>query len=92
MSSYITRTERSGSIFYRITGLIRSGQIKWKDRPIWYDVYASHPPYHEPIWNAKMPKHGEPVRPIFYPEDIERAKKFREKKVSKPSAELSDEV
>uniref|UniRef100_A0A0K0G3Y9 Small ribosomal subunit protein mS23 n=1 Tax=Strongyloides venezuelensis TaxID=75913 RepID=A0A0K0G3Y9_STRVS len=91
MSSFITRAERSGSIFYRITGLIRGGQLKWEDRPMWYDVYAAHPPHHEPIWDAKMPKHGEPVRKILYPEDVERAKQFLENKSRRENVKLGDE-
>lgn len=66
--------------------------MKWKERPIWYDVYAAHPPYHEPMWDAKLPKHGEPVRPIFYPEDIERAKKFQEEKKNRSSVQLKEDV
>ncbi|CAI4229054.1 unnamed protein product [Auanema sp. JU1783] len=80
MSSYITRAERSGNIFYRTTGLIRSGQLSWADRPLWYDVYVAQPPLTPPDWNVKLPKYDEPVRKIFYEEDVVRAafyKKFK---------------
>uniref|UniRef100_A0A0N4Z711 Small ribosomal subunit protein mS23 n=1 Tax=Parastrongyloides trichosuri TaxID=131310 RepID=A0A0N4Z711_PARTI len=92
MSSFITRAERSGSIFYRITGLLRSGQMQWKDRPLWYDVYAACPPYNEPIWDMKMPKHGEPIRPIYYEEDIQRAKEFKEKTTKSAPVNLDDNM
>ncbi|KAK6728669.1 hypothetical protein RB195_005985 [Necator americanus] len=80
MASSITRAERSGNIFYRITGLIRSGQLVWAERPLWYDVYIAHPPLEAHDWNTKHPKYDEPVRKIFYSEDIVRAafyKKYR---------------
>ena len=84
----LIRTARSGSVFFRfffinifnfkivflrVTGLIRAGNLKWEDRPIWYDAYAAHPPFNEPVWHIQMPKRAEPVPKIFYPEDVERA-------------------
>lgn len=47
--------------------------MKWVDRPIWYDIYASHPPFDEPIWDRKMPNHDKAIRKIFYEEDLTRA-------------------
>jgi len=76
----ITRVERAAPIFNRVSGLIRSGQLKWEDRPLWYDIYAAFPPFEEPVWDLKMPKRDEPVRKIYYKEDVIRAKfynKFR---------------
>ncbi|CAJ0587891.1 unnamed protein product, partial [Mesorhabditis spiculigera] len=77
MTSYITRAERSGSIFFRVTGLIRSGQLSWNDRPLWYDVYTAFPPLKSPSWDAKHEKHDEPVRKLMYKEDLIRAKFYR---------------
>ncbi|XGW19725.1 hypothetical protein V3C99_003512 [Haemonchus contortus] len=80
MAQSFTRAERSGNIFYRVTGLIRSGQMKWSDRPLWYDIYVTHPPLDPHDWNTKHPKYDEPVRKIFYDEDLVRAafyKKYR---------------
>ncbi|KIH58709.1 alanine--tRNA ligase [Ancylostoma duodenale] len=80
MASSFTRAERSGNIFYRITGLIRSGQLPWNERPLWYDVYVAYPPLQAHDWNVKHAKYDEPVRKIFYEEDIVRAafyKKYR---------------
>ena len=76
--SSIIRAERSAPIFVRITNLIRSGKIRWQDRPLWYDAYVAHPPFFEPAWNIKLPKHGEEVRKIFYHEDVERATRFKQ--------------
>uniref|UniRef100_A0AC34R646 Ribosomal protein S23 mitochondrial conserved domain-containing protein n=1 Tax=Panagrolaimus sp. JU765 TaxID=591449 RepID=A0AC34R646_9BILA len=72
--STITRLERAAPIFARVSGLIRSGQLKWEDRPLWYDIYAAHPPFEDPNWDLKMPKADEPVRKLFYKEDVLRAK------------------
>uniref|UniRef100_A0A914QVC9 Small ribosomal subunit protein mS23 n=1 Tax=Panagrolaimus davidi TaxID=227884 RepID=A0A914QVC9_9BILA len=82
MASFVTRVERAAPIFSRITGLIRSGQMKWENRPLWYDVYAAVPPFEEPIWDLKMPKADEPVRSIMYKEDLTRAESY-----SKPNNE-----
>ncbi|CAJ0593046.1 unnamed protein product [Cylicocyclus nassatus] len=80
MASSFTRAERSGNIFYRVTGLIRSGQLPWAERPLWYDVYVAHQPLEPHDWNVKHARHDEPVRKIFYNEDLVRAqfyKKYR---------------
>ncbi|VDN57212.1 unnamed protein product [Dracunculus medinensis] len=65
MAGNVTRAERTGSIFHRYF------------LPLWYDVYASIPPYIEPVWNAKYPKENEPVTSIFYHEDLLRAKFYK---------------
>jgi small subunit ribosomal protein S23 len=57
---------------FRITGLIRAGQMKWEERPLWYDAYVLFPPHNEPIWDRKWPKHTDEIRELFYAEDIER--------------------
>ncbi|GMT19292.1 hypothetical protein PFISCL1PPCAC_10589, partial [Pristionchus fissidentatus] len=74
---FVTRSERAGNIFFRITALIRSGQMQWVDRPVWYDVYVAHPPLTAPDWNVKLPKHDEPVKKIFYEEDVVRAEFYK---------------
>ncbi|VDM71574.1 unnamed protein product, partial [Strongylus vulgaris] len=45
-----------------------------------YDVYVAHPPLEPHDWNVKHAKFDEPVRKIFYNEDLIRAafyKKYR---------------
>jgi hypothetical protein len=49
--------------------------MKWEDRPIWYDPYVLYPPFDEPVWDRKWPKHADEVRQLFYREDLERAAK-----------------
>jgi small subunit ribosomal protein S23 len=55
-----------------VSGLLKSGALKWEERPLFYDIYTAFPPlkerkYKEPVADEK------PLRPIFYPEDKERA-------------------
>ncbi|XP_015913928.1 small ribosomal subunit protein mS23 [Parasteatoda tepidariorum] len=66
------RLQRTGSIFERLSGLLKTGAIKGEDKPIWYDVYKSFPPKHEPTFSRPpLPKE---IKPIFYPEDNIRGK------------------
>lgn len=53
-------------------GLLETGTIKEKDKPLWFDIYTHFPPEEEPrferpIKDIKVPE-------IFYPEDCARAK------------------
>ncbi|VDN19833.1 unnamed protein product [Gongylonema pulchrum] len=57
---------------------MRSGQMKWKDRPLWYDVYAANPPMYEPTAVAPYPKQKVPIRQLFYKEDIPRARFYKQ--------------
>uniref|UniRef100_A0A0R3RQI6 Small ribosomal subunit protein mS23 n=1 Tax=Elaeophora elaphi TaxID=1147741 RepID=A0A0R3RQI6_9BILA len=73
MAQYLVRKETTGSIFYRVTGLLRSGQLKWKERPLWYDVYVANPPQIEPSADASSP-----IRKLYYKEDIAMARFYRQ--------------
>ncbi|CAG9539614.1 unnamed protein product [Cercopithifilaria johnstoni] len=73
MAQYFVRKETAGSIFYRVTGLLRSGQLKWKERPLWYDVYVANPPYIEPSVGASFP-----IRKLYYKEDIAMARFYKQ--------------
>ncbi|GBN45586.1 28S ribosomal protein S23, mitochondrial [Araneus ventricosus] len=66
------RLQRIGSIFERMTGLLKAGAIKEQDKPIWYDVYKTFPPKHEPTF--ARPPVEKTINPIFYPEDVIRGK------------------
>ncbi|XP_014245407.1 probable 28S ribosomal protein S23, mitochondrial [Cimex lectularius] len=66
-----SRLERIGTIYTRITGLIKSGAMKLEDRPIWYEVYEAFPPETPPLYSQKVS--DKPIRDIFYPEDKIRA-------------------
>ncbi|KAI6185322.1 Ribosomal protein S23 domain containing protein [Aphelenchoides besseyi] len=72
MATQFSRVERAAHIFSRVTGLIRGGQLKWEDRPLWYDVYVLAPPLDEPIWNIKMPKRDVPLQKLLFDEDDHR--------------------
>lgn len=58
-------------IWNRTSGLLRTGVIKVEDKPIWYDVYAMHPPAEEPRYDRPAPNIN--LRDIFYEEDVIRA-------------------
>ena len=53
-----------------MTGILKSGAIKEQDKPIWYDVYKTFPPKHEPAY--LRPPVDKEIKPILYPEDIIR--------------------
>jgi len=44
MSGPGSRLEKVGTIFTRVSGLLRSGALKEHNKPVWYDVYAAFPP------------------------------------------------
>ncbi|XP_067010493.2 small ribosomal subunit protein mS23 [Anabrus simplex] len=67
-----SRLEKVGTIFTRVTGLIRSGALKEEDKPIWYDIYKAFPPVTEPRYDRPAPNIQ--VGNIFYAEDQIRAK------------------
>nr|XP_019551126.2 28S ribosomal protein S23, mitochondrial-like [Aedes albopictus] len=67
-----SRLEKIGTIVTRTEGLLRSGAMKWDDRPLWYDVVKAFPPKEEPRFDRPAP--NVTVRPIFYAEDAVRAK------------------
>lgn len=66
-----TRFEKLGTIFSRVTGLIRSGVMVQDDIPIWYLVYKRFPPKYEPHYSR--PPLDIQVKDIYYPEDKLRA-------------------
>ncbi|CAD5224286.1 unnamed protein product [Bursaphelenchus okinawaensis] len=77
MAHQFTRVEKAAPIFQRVSGLIKAGQLRWEDRPLWFDVYVLCPPIHKPTWNLEMPKKDDPVRQLFYPEDTIRARFYK---------------
>ena len=66
------RLQRTGSIFERLTGILKTGAMKEQDKPLWYDVYKTFPPKHEPAFTR--PPVEKEIKPIFYPEDAIRGK------------------
>ncbi|CAL8094866.1 unnamed protein product [Orchesella dallaii] len=70
-----SRLDRIGTIFSRTTGLLKSGAIKYQDRPLWYDVYRVFPPKYEPHIDRKPEKTE--INDILYREDKYRALYFK---------------
>ncbi|XP_023238082.1 28S ribosomal protein S23, mitochondrial-like isoform X2 [Centruroides sculpturatus] len=70
-----SRLEKLGTIFSRMTGLLRSGALKKEDKPTWYDIYKAFPPLIEPIFKREVSE--KEITQIFYPEDVYRAKFYR---------------
>lgn len=54
-----------------MNGLIKSGALRYEDRPIWYDAYAAFPPKIEPLFTREAP--SQQVRRLLYSEDEWRA-------------------
>ncbi|KAJ8383899.1 hypothetical protein AAFF_G00213620 [Aldrovandia affinis] len=73
-----SRLEKFGTVFTRVRDLMRSGVVKQKDKPIWYDVYAAFPPKKEPLYvKPQIKRYGKvanTVPDVFYKEDAVRAK------------------
>lgn len=60
----------------RVTGLIRTGVMRWNERPLWYDVYTAHPPVEPPEFARSLPdefKEKLELPSIYYQEDFIRA-------------------
>ncbi|XP_055616244.1 probable 28S ribosomal protein S23, mitochondrial [Toxorhynchites rutilus septentrionalis] len=70
-----SRLEKIGTIVTRTQGLLRSGAMKWDDRPLWYDIVTAFPPKEEPRYDRPAP--NVTVRPIFYSEDKTRAEFYK---------------
>ncbi|XP_043263373.1 probable 28S ribosomal protein S23, mitochondrial [Colletes gigas] len=82
-----SRLDRVGTIYSRITQLIRGGTMKDENIPIWYEVYKTFPPIYEPRYDR--PGSKEPLRNIYYEEDLVRAKFHNDMKFL-PSMSLQD--
>ncbi|XP_073983963.1 mitochondrial ribosomal protein S23 isoform X2 [Rhodnius prolixus] len=73
-----SRLEKIGTIYSRITGLIKTGAMKLEDRPLWYEVYQAFPPEQEPCFDR--PVDNTAIKSIFYPEDVVRANFYKKAK------------
>jgi len=71
-----SRLDRIGNFFSRMTGLLRTGAVKYEERPLWYDVYRVFPPKYEPRYEREIEECGE-VQPVLYDEDLVKAKLFK---------------
>lgn len=55
-----------------MNAMLRKKVISPDDKPIWYEVYALHPPFNEARYDQEATDQ-QPIRQIFYEEDIIRA-------------------
>ncbi|XP_050576098.1 probable 28S ribosomal protein S23, mitochondrial [Bombus affinis] len=67
-----SRTERIGTIFTRVTSLLRADVLHPDNLPIWYEIYKAYPPKYEPTFSRKPSTVN--IQKIFYEEDLIRAK------------------
>jgi len=86
-----SRLEKIGSVYSRISGLIKAGVIKPDQKPVWLDIYEAFPPKYEPRWDRQpLTPIEQPLRKIFYPEDAVRAQYYEYFGHRKEFHELSD--
>ncbi|XP_024881441.1 28S ribosomal protein S23, mitochondrial isoform X2 [Temnothorax curvispinosus] len=71
-----SRLEKIGTIYTRIASLLKGKGLTEEDKPLWVAVYEAFPPKYEPRYDRRLPK--KPVRPIFYEEDLIRARFHRD--------------
>jgi len=70
-----SRLELIGTIYSRVSGLLKSGAIKADQIPLWYPVYEAFPPKYEPRFDRVVEE--KPVRKVLYQEDVVRAKYYK---------------
>ncbi|XP_071553669.1 small ribosomal subunit protein mS23 isoform X1 [Temnothorax nylanderi] len=83
-----SRLEKIGTIYTRIASLLKGKGLKEEDTPLWVAVYEAFPPKYEPRYDRRLPK--KPVRPIFYEEDLIRARFHRDQSFI-PATNLANE-
>ncbi|XP_011697083.1 PREDICTED: 28S ribosomal protein S23, mitochondrial [Wasmannia auropunctata] len=83
-----SRLEKIGTIYTRFSALLKGKAIKEEDMPVWLTVYEAFPPKYEPRYDRRLPK--KPVRPIFYNEDLIRAR-FHKDQSFLPATNLANE-
>ncbi|XP_014483693.1 PREDICTED: 28S ribosomal protein S23, mitochondrial [Dinoponera quadriceps] len=67
-----SRLEKIGTVYSRVSSLLRGGAMKSEDAPLWLAVYEAFPPKYEPRFDRQLP--SKPITPIFYKEDLVRAR------------------
>ena len=76
--SSLSRLDKIGTVYSRMSFLVKHGAIRPEYKPMWLDIYEAFPPLHEPRWDRRAKKHGEPVTKILYKEDLARAKFYKQ--------------
>ncbi|XP_012526581.1 28S ribosomal protein S23, mitochondrial [Monomorium pharaonis] len=83
-----SRLEKIGTIYTRVTSLLKGKAVREEDMPLWVAVYEAFPPKYEPRYDRRLPK--KPVKPIFYEEDLVRARFHRDQSFI-PATNLANE-
>ena len=73
----LSRLDKIGTVYSRMSFLVKHGAIRPEYKPMWLDIYEAFPPLHEPRWDRKAKKDGEPIPKILYKEDLARAKFYK---------------
>ncbi|CAK9796759.1 Probable 28S ribosomal protein S23, mitochondrial [Anthophora quadrimaculata] len=71
-----SRTERIGTVFSRVTALVKGGALQKENLPVWYNVYKTFPPKYEPSFDRPLSKKH--IQQIFYTEDYLRAQFYKD--------------
>ncbi len=71
-----SRLEKVGTVYSRMSALLRSGARRKEFTPVWMQVYEAFPPRLEPRWDR--PGSAEPLPTILYKEDRARAQFHRQ--------------
>ncbi|KAL6256409.1 hypothetical protein P5V15_012522 [Pogonomyrmex californicus] len=83
-----SRLEKIGTIYTRVASLLKGKAMKVEDVPLWFEVYEAFPPKYEPRFDRQLPKKR--VRPIFYQEDVIRARFYKDQSFI-PATNLANE-
>lgn len=59
------------NIVFSMNAMLKKNVISPEDKPIWFEIYALHPPHSEPRYDQEAP--AEEIRDILYEDDIIRA-------------------
>ena len=77
-----TRLEKVGTIYSRVSSLLKTKAIPPENKPVWYDIYESFPPKYEPRFDRQPSSDKDnsqrSQRSLLYKEDFIRAKFYRQ--------------
>ncbi|CAK9834325.1 Probable 28S ribosomal protein S23, mitochondrial [Anthophora retusa] len=71
-----SRTEKIGTVFSRVTALLKGNALQKENLPLWYEVYKTFPPKYEPSFDRPLPQKN--IKNIFYEEDYLRAQFYKD--------------
>ena len=74
----LSRLDKIGTVYSRMSFLVKHGAIRPEYKPIWLEIYEAFPPLHEPRWDRKSKKDGDQIPKILYKEDLARAKFYKQ--------------